>query len=164
MSFLQKISKYIIIVVVGVCLAFFVAWIQYDGTDLSASVLSLTEQDFFESTSRDAWYKTIDQNFELFLAEKVRYDWELTISIIYSPSNFERFTDKITWNCITNIISQTTWNLILTTDQYEMLDFSEWVFQIPFSWDAKDVTLEYVKSQKHDFAIWSLNNIEETIH
>jgi hypothetical protein len=54
MSFLKGISKYIIIVIVGVLLAFFVARIQYDTKDLSASVLSLTEQDFFGSTKWDA--------------------------------------------------------------------------------------------------------------
>jgi hypothetical protein len=31
-----------------------VARMEYDAIDLSASVLSLTEQDFFESTKRDA--------------------------------------------------------------------------------------------------------------
>jgi hypothetical protein len=57
---------------VGILLAFFVAWIQYDTTDLSASVLSLTEQDFFESTKWDAGYKKENQIFEVFLAEQVR--------------------------------------------------------------------------------------------
>jgi hypothetical protein len=50
----KSFSKYIIIVIVGILLAFFVAWIQYDTQDLSASVLSITEQDFFESTKWDA--------------------------------------------------------------------------------------------------------------
>jgi hypothetical protein len=54
MNFVKGISKYIIIVIVGILLAFLVARIQYDTTDLSASVLSLTEQDFFESTKWDA--------------------------------------------------------------------------------------------------------------
>jgi hypothetical protein len=54
MNFVKGLSKYIIIVFIGVLLAFFVARIQYDTQDLSASVLSLTEQDFFESTKWDA--------------------------------------------------------------------------------------------------------------
>jgi len=54
MNFVKGVSKYIIIIIIGILLAFFVARIQYDTTDLSASVLSLTEQDFFESTQRDA--------------------------------------------------------------------------------------------------------------
>jgi putative flippase GtrA len=54
MNILKGFSKYIIIGIIGILLAFFVAWIQYDTTDLSASVLSLTEQDFFESTQWDA--------------------------------------------------------------------------------------------------------------
>jgi hypothetical protein len=54
MRFLQTVSKYLIIIVIGILFAFLVAWIQYSTTDLSASVLSITEQDFFESTQRDA--------------------------------------------------------------------------------------------------------------
>jgi hypothetical protein len=75
MSILKWISKYAIISIIGVLLAFFVAWIQYDTTDLSASVLSLTEQDFFESTKWDAWYKKENQIFEVFLADQVRNEW-----------------------------------------------------------------------------------------
>jgi hypothetical protein len=54
MNIVKGFSKYIIIVVIGILIAFLVAWIQYDTQDLSASVLSLTEQDFFESTQWDA--------------------------------------------------------------------------------------------------------------
>lgn len=82
MNFVKGISKYIIIVIVGILLAFLVARIQYDTTDLSASVLSLTEQDFFESTKWDAWYKKENQIFEVFLAEQVRNEWVLTVSIL----------------------------------------------------------------------------------
>jgi hypothetical protein len=54
MNTVKSIFKYIIIIFIGVLVAFLVAWIQYDTQDLSASILSLTEQDFFESTQRDA--------------------------------------------------------------------------------------------------------------
>jgi hypothetical protein len=54
MNTIKNISKYISIILIGILLAFFVARIEYDTTDLSASVLSLTEQDFFESTKWDA--------------------------------------------------------------------------------------------------------------
>jgi hypothetical protein len=54
MNLLKNISKYVIILLIGILLAIFIARIQYDTQDLSASVLSLTEQDFFESKKRDA--------------------------------------------------------------------------------------------------------------
>ena len=82
MNIINSFWKYIIIIIIGILLAFFVARIQYDTKDLSASVLSLTEQDFFESTQWDAWYKKENQIFEVFLAEQVRNEWELTISIL----------------------------------------------------------------------------------
>ena len=68
MDFVKSFSKYIIIVIIGISLAFLVARIQYDTSDLWASVLSLTEQDYFESTQWDAWYKKENQIFEVFLA------------------------------------------------------------------------------------------------
>jgi len=160
MNILKWISKYIIIVIIGILLAFFVARIQYDTTDLSASILSLTEQDFFESTKWDAWYKKQDQIFEIFLAEQIRNEWTLTISILYSPQEIKWFTDWIKTNYSINIIQQDEWNLILNADWYQNADFSEWIFELPYSWDAKDITLEYIKSKKLNFAIWSLDNIE----
>ena len=160
MNIVKGFSKYIIIIIIGIFLAFFVAWIQYDTQDLSASVLSLTEQDFFESTKWDAWYKKENQIFEVFLAEQTRKEWPLTISILYSQNNIKWFTNQINTNYSVNIINQSEWNLIINVDWYETWDFIEWIFELPYSWDSKDVTLEYIKSQNLDFAIWNLDNIE----
>ena len=160
MNIVKNISKYLIIVIIGILLAFFVARIQYDTKDLSASILSLTEQDFFESTKWDAWYKKENQIFEIFLAEQTRNEWPLTISILYSPNNIERFSDQINTNYSVNIAEQNEWNIILNVDWYENWDFSEWIFELPYSWDSKDITLEYIKSTNLNFAIWNLDNIE----
>jgi len=160
MNTIKWIFKYIIIIIVGIFIAFFVARIQYDTQDLSASVLSLTEQEFFESTQRDAWYKKENQTFEIFLSEKSRNEWILIISILYSPEDIDVFTNKIGTNCTINNIEQKEWNIIVSIDWYENLNFKEWIFEIPFSWDSKNITLEYVKSQNYDFNIWSLDNIK----
>lgn len=160
MSIIKSFWKYIIIIIIGILLAFFVARIQYDTKDLSASVLSLTEQDFFESTQWDAWYKKENQIFEVFLAEQVRNEWELTISILYSPENIERITNDINSNYEINIDQEKTWNLILKVDWYENWDFTQWLFELPYSWSSKDIALEYVKSQNLNYAIWNLDNIE----
>ena len=160
MNILKWISKYTIILLIGIILAFLVAWIQYDTTDLSASVLSLTEQDFFESTKWDAGYKKENQIFEIFLAEQVRNEWNLTISILYSPDDIEIFTNQIDTVYNISIESQNPGNLILNADWYESWDFSQWIFELAYSWDAKDITLEYIKSHNLNFAIWNLDNIQ----
>jgi hypothetical protein len=160
MNIIKGIWKYIIIVIIGILLALFVAWIQYDASDLSASVLSLSEQDFFESTEWDAWYKKENQIFEVFLAEQARNEWLLNVSILYSPENIERFTDQINTNYSVNIVEQNEGNLILSIDWYENWDLREWIFELPYSWDFKEITLEYIKSANTDFAIWNLDNIE----
>ena len=160
MIFLQTVSKYLIIIVIGILFAFLVAWIQYSTTDLSASVLSITEQDFFESTQRDAWYKKENQIFEIFLSEQVRNDWELEISLLSAPSDFIRITDELTSSYWVNIVNQDKWILVLSVSWYENWNFSEWILQIPFSGNSKDVTLEYISSSNREFAIWSLDNIQ----
>ena len=104
--------------------------------------------------------KKENQIFEVFLAEQVRNEWSLDISILYSPENIERLTDQINTNYTVNIVEQNEWNLILNIEWYEKWDFSEWIFEIPYSWDSKDVTLEYIKSKDLNFAIWNLDNIE----
>ena len=160
MRFLQTVSKYLIIIVIGILFAFLVAWIQYSTTDLSASVLSITEQDFFESTQRDAWYKKENQIFEIFLSEQVRNDWELEISLLSAPSDFIRITDELTSSYWVDIVNQDKWILVLSVSWYENWNFSEWILQIPFSGNSKDVTLEYISSSNREFAIWSLDNIQ----
>ena len=160
MGVIKGISKYVIILFLGVLMAFFVAWIQYDTQDLSASVLSLKEQNFFESTNRDAWYKRENQIFEVFISEQARNQWTLFVSVLYSPSDVERFTDKIDTNYFVEVVQQDDWNLILKVDWYENWDFTEWLFELPYSGDFRELTLEYIKSKNLDFAIWNLDNIE----
>ena len=160
MNFVKGLSKYVVIILIGVFLAFFVARIQYDTTDLAASVLSLTEQDFFESTKWDAGYKKENQIFEIFLAEQVRNEGPLSVSILFSPENTQRFTDQINTTFSVTISQHSEWNLILSIDWYENGDFSEGIFELPYSWDSKDVTLEYIKSENLNFAIWNLDNID----
>ena len=164
MKVLQGITKYALIILIGISLALFVARIEYDTTDLSASVLSLTEQDFFESTKWDAWYKKEWWIFEVFLAEQVRNEDILTVSILYAPTEIERFLDELETPYSVSNIKENEWNLTLNIEWYENWDFTEWIFQIPYTWDAEDVTLEYIKSEKLDFAIWNLDNIENQSH
>lgn len=161
MNILKWISKYIIIIIVGILLAFFVARIEYNTTDLSASILSLNEQNFFESTKWDAWYKKENEIFEVFLADQVRNEWALTVSILYSPDNIQWFIDKIDTKYLVNIVEQNEWNLVLNVDWYENWDFAEGIFELPYSWDSKEITLEYIKSENLEFAIWNLDNIEQ---
>ena len=159
MNLLRGISRYIIIILLGILLAFFVARIQYDTTDLSASVLSLTEQDFFESTKRDAWYKKESQIFEVFLAEQVRNEWNLTVSILSSPET-QRLINQLETKYSVSNIQQNTGNITLNISWYQEWDFTQWIFQLPYSWDSKELTLEYIKSQNLNFAIWNLDNID----
>jgi len=165
MDTLKGISKYIIIVFIWVILAFFVAWIQYDTSDLSASVLSITEQDFFESTKWDAWYKKENQIFEVFLAEQVRNEWILTVSILSSPET-QRLVNQLETPYYIDNLQQNEGSITLNISWYESWDFTQWIFQLPYSWDSKELTLEYIKSENLNFAIWNLDNIdsEDQIH
>jgi hypothetical protein len=159
MNTVKGIWKYILIIIIGVLLAVFVARIQYDTTDLSASVLSLTEQDFFESTKRDAWYKKEYQIFEVFLAEQVRNEWILTVSILSSPET-EWFIDQLETPYSVKNLQQNDGNITFNIDWYKEWDFIQWIFQLPYSWDSKELTLEYIKSENLNFSIWNLDNID----
>ena len=160
MSTIKGIWKYILIIMIGILLAVFVARIQYDSQDLAASVLSITEQEYFESTKWDAWYKKEDQNLEVFLAEQIRYMWPLSISILYNPSEIQPSIENIETNYSIINIQENEWNLIIEISWYENWDFIEWIFQLPYSGDSKDLTLEYIKSENLNFAIWNLDNID----
>ena len=164
MNILKWISKYLVIVILWIVLAFFVARIEYDSSDLSASVLSLTEKDFFEAKQWDVWYKKENEIFEIFLSEKNRNNWPLNVSILYSPDKIELYTNNIKTNYKLEILKQEEWNTILNVDEYQFWDFNEWLFQLPYSWDIKDITLEYVTSSDINYSIWNLDNIENLSH
>lgn len=161
MDGIKKVWKYTVICLIGIILAIVVALLEYDAKDLSASVLSITEKDFFESTQWWAWYKKQNQTFEVFLSEQMRDNWILTVSILYNPTEVEWFVDEMKNNCSVANIIQSQWNLILDVDWYQSLDFDEWIFEIPYSWDSKNVVLEYVKSGEEMFAIWNLDDITD---
>ena len=127
---------------------------------MSASILSLSEQDFFESTQRDAWYKKEDQTFEVFLAEQIRNEWRLSISILYNPSEIQLSLENIETIYSIDNIQENEWNLIIEINWYEDGDFTQWIFQLPYSGNSKDLTLEYIKSENLNFAIWNLDNID----
>lgn len=160
MNSIKKIGKYVVICLIGIALAVVVATLQYDAKDLAASVLSITEKDFFESTQRWAWYKKQNQIFEVFLSEQVRNQWNLTVSILYNPLEVEWFIDELKADCSITNIEQNVWNLILSVDSYQDLDFDEWIFEIPYSWDSRDVVLEYVRWDS-EFSVWSLDDIAD---
>lgn len=158
MKSVKNVGKYMIICLIGISLAFVVAFLEYDAKDLSASILSITEKDFFESTQWGAGYKKQNQIFEVFLSEQIRSEWELTVSILYNPAEIEWLIDGLKSNCSIVDIEQNEWNLILKVDWYQDLNFDEWIFEIPYNWDSKDVILEYVE-WKDMFSIWNLDNI-----
>ena len=160
MSGVRTVGKYVLICLIGIVLAYMVAVLQYDARDLSASVLSVAEKDFFESTQRWAGYKKQNQIFEVFLSEQVRDEWLLKISILYDPEEIAWLFDEMKSNCSINDIEQNEWNLILKVDWYQELNFDEWIFEIPYTWDSKDVTLEYVEWEEM-FSIGNLDDISE---
>ena len=160
MSVIKGIWKYIIIVIIRILLAFYVARIQYDSQDLAASVLSINEQEFFESTKWDAWYKKEGQIFEVFLAEQVRNQWPLSISILYNQTEILPSLENLETIYYVDNIQKNEWNLIIEISWYENWDFTEWIFQLPYSGDSKDLTLEYIKSENLKFAIGNLDNID----
>lgn len=164
MSTIKWISKYTLIFFIGIMLAFFVSWIQYDTKDLSASVLSISEQDFFEASNRDAWYKKEHQIFEVFLADQIRNEGLLTVSILYSPEDVELFLESISTPYSISNINQKEGNLTLDIDWYSSWNFSQWIFEIPYSWDSKNITLEYIKSKNSGFSIWNLDSINTNGH
>lgn len=161
MKSIKKVGKYVIICLIGISLAFIVAMIQYDVKDLSASVLSITEKDFFESAQWWAGYKKDNQVFELFLSNQVRDESVLTVSILYNPLEIEWLINELRGDCSVVIDKLDEWNLILEIDWYQDLNFDEWVFEIPYIWDSKDVTLEYVGWRNGMFSIWNLDNISK---
>lgn len=161
MKALTYTLKHIGILIVGVLLGVFFAWIVYDSRDLSASILSLGERQFIEESHRDAAYKKFDTEIEVFVSPQLQDYSQLFVSLLFSPSKLDIFSDQITSPYSFEILEEKSDALLLQIFWFGEWDVDEGVVIVPFSGEKKDITVEFVTNSLWEdgqsFAIGSLD-------
>ncbi|MDR2415125.1 MAG: hypothetical protein LBD75_00460 [Candidatus Peribacteria bacterium] len=130
-------------------LAVIFAWIVYDSRDLSASVLSLSERTFMETAHRDAAYKKTAEHLEIFISPPLQSYPQLFVSLLFSPSEIQINPVDITSPYLLNKVSETDSSLLLQISNLSTGNVDEGIIIVPFSGNAKDITVEFVTEDLH---------------
>ncbi|MDR0650829.1 MAG: hypothetical protein LBG59_05540 [Candidatus Peribacteria bacterium] len=140
------------------------AWIVYDSRDLAASVLSLSERTFMETSHRDASYKKTAKELEVFISPSLQSYDQLFVSLLFSPSEIHITPTTITSPYPRKLISKTESSLVVQISDFSEGNRDEGIITVPFSGNAKDITVEFVTEDLATgqwFAIGALTSSEE---
>ncbi|MDR0281956.1 MAG: hypothetical protein LBI53_01155 [Candidatus Peribacteria bacterium] len=148
MKIITSLSKHTLIIIIGVLLALVLALISYSSKDFSASVLLLSERQFIEQSHRDAAYKKIDQQLEVFISPPLQDVDQLFVSILFSPSDIEISTSEITSPYLWNLVEAYRGQMLLEISSFATGNVDEGVIIVPFQGEMKDITVEFVSSDR----------------
>ena len=144
----------------GTLLALILAWLVYDARDLSASVLSLSERAFMEEAYWDAAYKKEQGNLEVFISPQLQSYDQLFVSLFFSPSEIEVLTSTISSPYVWELVAQTRSSLLLKISDFSAGNVDEGMVIIPFSGDAREITVEFVSDEAEEGRIFALGVLE----
>lgn len=161
MKALTYTLKHFVILILGVILALVFAWIVYYSRDLSASVLSLQERQYIEQAHWDAAYKRFPWEIEVFISPQLQSLEQLFVSFLFSPSKLQIFPLEIRSPYFFNILSEDKSSLVLQVSNFSSGNIDEGIVTVPFSWDSKEILVEYVVDSLGgtSFALGSLDDI-----
>ncbi|GHW02483.1 hypothetical protein AGMMS50249_2690 [candidate division SR1 bacterium] len=142
-------TKHLVILILGVALAFFFVWISDSSGWLSSSILSLQEREIMTNLHRDAAYKKSTTDLEVFIGAKLQSENQIFISFFHSPSEIQILTDQITSPYTFEVINQTNSSLLLKVTGFQNGNIDEGVIILPFQGDAKEITVEYVSPSQN---------------
>jgi hypothetical protein len=162
MKFFTSTLKHLCILVIGIMLAIVFAWIVYDARDLSASVLSLQERAFMETAHRDAAYKKADGSVEIFISPPLQSSTQLFVSLLFSPSELSIERNRISSPYEWKVISETENSLLVQVSDFSTGNGDEGILIVPFSGNAKDITLEFVTDERDTGQFFAIGALEST--
>ena len=152
--------KHLLILTVGIVLAVIFAWIVYDATNLSASVLSLSERASIEKAHWDAAYKKGAESLEVFITPQLQHYDQLFIALFFSPSEIELLPAQISSPYSWEVVSQTASSLLLKVSDFSAGNLDEGIVIVPFSGEAREITVEFVSDKAQGGELFAVGILE----
>lgn len=128
--------------------------------DLSASVLSLQEQNYFREKSWDIGYKKKIGELEVFLSPQLQDNSGLYLSFFHSPQLLT-LDGSIQSPYHFTILSSDKTNLVVFVSWFQNGDINEGILVVPFKGEMKDITVESV-SFSLEWESLSLGSLDES--
>ena len=159
-----RILKNIVILIVAPILAILLFYLTQNFSWMTASVLDITEINTIKQNNWDLAYKTENQIFEVFWAEKVKSAEFIEFEILYNPERIELDTQLISWDNY-QIIDSQEGDLVIQISDIWVRDYQEWWFEIPYTWDESQILMWDAKKLENgeelNLSVWNLNRKQE---
>ncbi len=165
----KRLKTNIIIFLVAIPLAIWLFWLSQNPNFLSASVISLQEQQAMKQNNRDLGYKNDGNTLDVFLDEKVDNLDYLTLSILYDPDHISFNVDDINTQIDYKILSNEDGNLLIQFNNFsnKNFDYKNSLFMLKFTWQDPSILVSqataFLFTGTNKFlAIGSLNQYRQT--
>lgn len=158
-DFLQYTTKHLVILIVWIILALFFVRISNESWRMQSSILSLQERTKMTELHWDASYKKTSSDIEIFIWPALQTQNQIFVSFFFSPSRIQVLTDKITSPYAYQIENKSDSKLLIKITDFVQWNIDEWIIILPYQWDAKDITVEFVSPSpdpSDSVALWAL--------
>ncbi|MDR2190866.1 MAG: hypothetical protein LBP53_06985 [Candidatus Peribacteria bacterium] len=156
MKVLTSTFKHLVILIIGSILAVIFAWMVYDTKDVATSVLSLSERAFIQKAQWDAAYKKTATQIEVFVAPALQSYSALYLSFLFSPSEVEVDVNNISSPYPFTLLERSPSSLLVEVRDFATGNSDEGIFQVPFSGNNKEITVEFVSDKRERGSFFSI--------
>ena len=137
----KRLKTNIIIFIIAIPLAVWLFVLFENPKFLSASVISLQEQEAMKENNWDLGYKNEWNTLDVYLDEKVENLDYLTLSIAYDPDNIIFDLDDLDTQVEYKILSNEDGNLLIQFSNFSNrnFDYKNSLFMLKFTWDDTSI-------------------------
>lgn len=165
----KRLKTNIIIFLISIPLAVWLFFLLENPKFLSASVISLQEQEVMEKNNWDLWYKNDWNILDIYLDEKLDNLDYVTLSILYDPDNVSFDLQDLDAQTDYKIVSNEQWNLVIQFNSFlnEKFDYKNSLLMLKFTWDNPNILVSQATAYLFTWvnkylSIWSLNQYKQT--
>ena len=137
----KRLKTNIIIFIIAIPLALWLFTLFENPKFLSASVISLQEQETMKENNWDLWYKNEWNTLDVFLDENVDNLDYLTVSILYDSDNISFDLENIDTQTEYKVLSNENGNLLIQFNNFsnKNFDYKNSLFMLKFTWDEPSI-------------------------
>lgn len=165
----KRIKTNIVIFLIAIPVAIWLFLLSENAKYLSASIISLQEQEAMKENKWDLWYKNDGNTLDIYLDDKVDNLDYLTLSIAYDPDSVSFDVNDIDTQTDYKILSNEEWNLLIQFNNFsnKNFDYKNSLLMLKFTWDDPSILVSQATAFLFTWtdrllAVWSLNQYKQT--
>lgn len=164
----KRLKTNIIIFIIAIPIALWLFILLENPKFLSASVISLQEQEAMKENNWDLWYKNEWNILDIYLDEKIDNLDYLTVSIAYDPDSVSLDLDNIDTQTEYKVLSNDDGNLLIQFNNFsnKNFDYKNSLFMLKFTGDNPSILVSQATAFLFTWvnrllSVWSLNQYKQ---